>query len=75
MLMFLLFIALPTALIVLSFRIKPLVPADESPHDALGGSLAAGGLFGGHGLPADPRSVPEDTDPVRFDLSGLPERE
>ncbi|GGR48585.1 hypothetical protein GCM10008959_07130 [Deinococcus seoulensis] len=72
---FLLFILIPTALIVLSFRMKPVVPPDESPHDALGGGLAATGLFGGHGLPADVRSVPEETAPVRFDLSGLPERE
>jgi hypothetical protein len=34
----------------------------------LGQSLAAGGLFGGHGLTPDERAVPEDTEPVRFKL-------
>lgn len=33
------------------------------------------GMFGSHGLEADPVSVREDTEQVRFDLSGLPKRE
>ncbi|MCD0160764.1 MULTISPECIES: hypothetical protein [unclassified Deinococcus] len=74
MLAFILLIVLPAALIALSFRIRPLVPADEGPRDVLGVNLASGGLFGSHGLAADPRSVREDTEPVRFDLSGLPAR-
>ncbi|MCD0176987.1 hypothetical protein IHN32_13640, partial [Deinococcus sp. 14RED07] len=53
MLAFILLIVLPAALIALSFRIRPLVPADEGPRDVLGVNLASGGLFGSHGLPAD----------------------
>lgn len=58
------------ALIVLAWRIKPLVRSDEGPRDALGGGLAAGGMFGGHGLDPDPVSVREDTERVRFNLDG-----
>lgn len=75
MIAFLLFIVLPTALIVLALRMKPLVPRDERTHDPLGASGAAGGMFGSHGLEADPVSVREDTEQVRFDLTGLPKRE
>ncbi len=75
MIAFLLFIVLPTALIVLALRMKPLIPPDESTQDPLGASGAAGGMFGAHGLEADPVSVREDTEQVRFDLSDLPKRE
>ncbi|MFC6801148.1 hypothetical protein ACFQDE_04845 [Deinococcus caeni] len=43
MLAFTLLIVLPAALIALSFRIRPLVPADEGPRDVLGVNLASGG--------------------------------
>ncbi|GGR78034.1 hypothetical protein [Deinococcus sedimenti] len=72
---FLIFIVLPTVLIVLALRMKPLVPPDERSHDPLGASGAAGGMFGSHGLDADPVSMREDTERVQFDLSALPERE
>ncbi|AWT35025.1 hypothetical protein GCM10008956_22700 [Deinococcus arenae] len=76
MIAFLLFIVLPIALIVLALRMKPLVPRDERSSDPLGASGAAGGMFGSHGLEADPVSVREDTERVQFDLSALPrERE
>ncbi|GGL04308.1 hypothetical protein [Deinococcus radiotolerans] len=72
---FLMFIVLPIVLIVLALRMKPLVPPDERSRDPLGASGAAGGMFGSHGLDADPVSVREDTERVRFDLSDLPPRE
>ncbi|WP_309571014.1 hypothetical protein [Deinococcus sp.] len=71
----LLFVVLPVILIVLAWRIKPLVPQDGRPGDAVGGSLVASGMFGSHGLEADPRSVPEDTETVRFDLTDVKARE
>ena len=33
-----------------------------------GESLAAGGMFGRHGLESDEQTVREDTEPVRFKL-------
>jgi hypothetical protein len=63
----LIFVALPVGLIVLSCFIRP-VRRDPRHGDPLGQSLAAGGLFGGHGLTPDERAVPEDTEPVRFKL-------
>ncbi|WP_221088968.1 hypothetical protein [Deinococcus aquaedulcis] len=71
----LLFLVLPTALIALAFRVRPLVPPDEQRGDPMGQGLSAQGLFGGHGLAADERPVPEDTEPVRFDLSSVRPRE
>lgn len=64
---FLIFIALPVGLIILSRFIRP-VPRDRRYGDAFGESLAAGGLFGGHGLEPDEQAVREDTEPVRFKL-------
>lgn len=75
MIAFLLFIVLPLLLLLVAWRMKPLVPRDERRGDPLGGSLAAGGLFGGHGLEADGVSVREDTERVRFRLDDLRERE
>lgn len=71
----LIFVVLPLVLIVAAWRMKPLVPRDGRPGDAVGGSLVAGGMFGSHGLEPDPVSVPEDTDAVRFDLSDVKARE
>ncbi|MBB5377892.1 hypothetical protein HNQ07_003392 [Deinococcus metalli] len=71
----LLFIVLPLVLIVVAWRMKPLVPRDGRPGDAVGGSLAAGGMFGGHGLEPDARSVREDTEAPRFDFSDVKARE
>ena len=70
----LLFIALPVALIVLAFTIKPLVPPDRTRGDALGGAHAAGGMFGSHGLAPDERSVREETEPVRLKLDDVTPR-
>lgn len=53
----LLFVALPVALIVLAFRIRPLVGTDWERGDAAGGMRAAGGMFGSHGLAPDVRSA------------------
>jgi len=64
---FLMFVALPVGLIVLSRFIRP-APREPGQADAPGVSLAAGGMFGGHGLAPDERSVPEETEPVRFRL-------
>ncbi|MBB5235336.1 hypothetical protein [Deinococcus budaensis] len=64
---FLIFVALPVGLIVLSRFVRP-DERDPRHGDALGASLAAGGLFGGHGLTPDERPVPEDPEPVRFRL-------
>ncbi|WP_019584969.1 hypothetical protein [Deinococcus apachensis] len=64
---FLIFIVLPVALIVLSLYIRP-AKRDPQAGDVLGASLAAGGMFGGHGLSPDERSIPEETEPVRFNL-------
>lgn len=64
---FLLFVALPTGLLVLSRFIRP-VQRDRRHGDPFGESLAAGGLFGGHDLEPDERAVREDTEPVRFKL-------
>lgn len=64
---FLIFVALPVGLIVLSRFIRP-VRREFRNGDPLGQSLAAGGMFGGHGLTPDERSIPEDTEPVRFKL-------
>ncbi|UBV41798.1 hypothetical protein LAJ19_09055 [Deinococcus taeanensis] len=72
---FLLFLVLPTVLIIVALRMKPLVNRDEPGGDPLGATHAAAGMFGPHGLEADPVSVPEDTTSVRFDLSPLPVRE
>ncbi|MPY65992.1 hypothetical protein F8S09_04675 [Deinococcus sp. SDU3-2] len=63
----LIFIVLPLSLIVLSRFIRP-VQRDPRHGDAFGESLAAGGMFGGHGLEPDERAVREDTEPVRFKL-------
>ncbi|PNY80633.1 hypothetical protein [Deinococcus koreensis] len=75
MIAFLLFIVLPLLLLVVAWRIRPLVPRDEHQTDPLGGSLAAGGMFGSHGLEADRVSVREETEQVRFRLDDLKERE
>ena len=64
---FLIFVALPVGLIILSRFIRP-VQRDRRHGDAFGESLAAGGMFGGHGLEPDEHSVREDTEPVRFKL-------
>ena len=66
---------LPLVLIVVAWRMKPLVPRDGRPGDAVGGSLVAGVMFGSHGLEPDPVSVPEDTEAIRFDLSDVKARE
>lgn len=71
----LIFIVLPIALIVLAFRIKPVVKHEDGLHDALGGGLAAGGMFGGHGLEADPVSQREETERVKFKLDDVKTRE
>ena len=75
MIAFLLFIVLPLALLVVAWRMKPLVPRDGAKTDPLGGSLAAGGMFGGHGLEADRVSIREETEQVRFHLDDLGKRE
>lgn len=67
MIAFLIFVVLPVGLIVLSRFIRP-VERDPQNGDALGVSLAAGGMFGRHGLSPDERTVAEDTEPVRFNL-------
>ncbi|MDL2343198.1 hypothetical protein QOL99_03440 [Deinococcus sp. MIMF12] len=64
---FLIFVALPAGLIVLSRFLRP-VQRDRRYGDVMGESLAAGGLFGGHGLEPDERTVREDTEPIRFKL-------
>lgn len=66
----LLFIALPVLLIVAAFFIKPLVQRDRRYGDPLGEGLAAGGVFGGHGLSPDERVVPEEPESVKFDFAG-----
>ena len=71
----LIFIVLPLILIVVAWRLKPLVPRDGRPGDAVGGSLVASGMFGGHGLEPDPVSVREDTDAPKFDLTDVKARE
>lgn len=71
----LIFVALPLALIVLAFKIKPLVPPDQTRGDAMGGARAAGGMFGSHGLSPDERSVREDTERVRLNLDQVKARE
>ena len=71
----LIFIVLPVALIVLAFRIKPLVDTDRERGDAAGGMRAAGGMFGGHGLAPDQRTVREDTGRVRLNLDHVKTRE
>lgn len=69
------FIVLPLVLIGLSFWIKPLVGKDLRTGDPFGGSLSARGMFGGHGLePDETEKVPEETEPVKFDLEGLQPR-
>lgn len=68
------FILLPVVLIAASFWIKPLVKRDEKGTDPFGGSMAAGGMFGGHGLEPDERSIPEE-DGVRFKLDDVKKRE
>lgn len=67
MIAFLIFVVLPVALIVLSFFIRP-AERDPGDGDVLGASLVAGGMFGGHGLSPDERTVAEETGPVRFKL-------
>lgn len=64
---FLIFVALLVGLIVLSRFLRP-VQRDRRHGDPLGQSLAAGGMFGGHGLEPDEQAVREDTEPVRFKL-------
>ncbi|OLV17073.1 hypothetical protein [Deinococcus marmoris] len=71
----LIFIVLPVALIVLAFKIRPLVDTDQPRGDALGGMRAAGGLFGSHGLAPDERSVREDTERIRLNLDQVKARE
>lgn len=72
---FLIFIMLPIGLIVLAWRIKPVVNRDERPHDGVGGGLAAGGMFGHHGLTPDPVSQREETERVKFNLDDVKPRE
>lgn len=69
--MVLLFVVLPVALMVLAWRIKPLIGREHRARDPLGGGLVGTGFFGGHGLEPDAQVQREDTEPVRFDLSGL----
>lgn len=69
--MFLLFVALPVALTLLAWRIKPLVGRENRPGDGHGGGLVGTGFFGGHGLDPDPQVQREDTEPVRFDLTSV----
>ncbi|MFC4452613.1 hypothetical protein [Deinococcus sonorensis] len=64
MIPWLLFVVLPIVLIVLSFRIRPA----GATADPLGAGLAARGLFGGHDLHPDERTVPEDDAPRPFRL-------
>ena len=66
MIMWLIFVVLPVALIALSFQIRPVKDASG---DVLGAGLAARGVFGGHGLEPDERSMREDTEarPFRLD--------
>jgi hypothetical protein len=68
----LIFIVLPIALIIWSFRIRPLVPRGRGEQTAfnqmISGSVNT--LFGGHGLQPDAVSVPEETEPVRLNLGG-----
>ena len=72
---FLIFIVLPMALIAASFFIKPLVQRDKRHGDPFGENLAAGGMFGSHGLEQDERPVREETESVRFNLDDVKERE
>ena len=71
----LIFIVLPVALILLSFRIRPLVGTDRQRGDAAGGMRAATGMFGSHGLAPDERTVPEETGRVRLNLDHVKTRE
>lgn len=64
----LLFVALPLALLVLAWRIRPLVGRGDRPGDGHGGGLAGTGMFGGHGLDPDPVAQREETGPLRFEL-------
>lgn len=70
------FAVLPVVLIVLSFRVRPLVPRGRGEQTAFNQSHngAMSGLFGGHGLEPDPVSVKEETEPVTFRLDALTER-
>lgn len=70
----LIFIVLPIALIVLAFKIKPLVGRDTTRGDALGGMRAAGGMFGSHGLAPDERTVREDPEGARLKLDDVKKR-
>lgn len=72
---FLIFIVLPVVLIVASFFIKPLVERDKRHGDPFGEGMAAGGLFGSHGLVQDEQTVQEETEPVRFHLDDVKKRE
>jgi hypothetical protein len=71
----LIFIVLPALLIVLAFRIRPLVETDSGRGDALGGMRAAGGMFGSHGLAPDERPVREETGRLRLNLDHVKTRE
>jgi hypothetical protein len=66
----LIFIVLPIALIVWSFRIRPLVPRGRGEQTAFNQMISspANTLFGGHDLQPDPVSVPEEKEPVRLKL-------
>lgn len=68
---FLIFIVLPLGLIVASFFIRPLVQRDRRLGDPFGESMAAGGMFGSHGLDPDERTVPEEDTAVRFQFNDV----
>lgn len=72
---FVIFIVLPLVLIAASFFIKPLVQRDKRSGDPFGQGMAAGGMFGSHGLEQDERAVREDTETVRFNLDDVKERQ
>lgn len=63
----LIFLVLPLGLMALSRFIRP-VERDRRMGDPLGAGLAAGGMFGGHGLEPDEQVMREETEPVRFRL-------
>lgn len=72
---FLIFTVLPVSLIAASFFIKPLVQPEKRHGDPFGAGLAAGALFGSHGLTPDEQVIREETEPVRFNLDDVKERE
>lgn len=71
---FLIFIVLPVVLIVLSFRIRPLVEKDRRTGDSMGAGQSARGMFGDHGLEPDPITIPAETEAVKFDLRAVKPR-